>query len=68
MAGRFGPTRGEHWFRLLFSLAGLALFGVALTRHGLNNAAAWLEIGIFGGGFLVGSALWSAWNLWKGRT
>lgn len=67
MSGRFGPTRGEHWIRLALSLAGLALFGVALWVRDLNGAAAWLEIGIFGGGFLGGSAAWSAWNLWKGR-
>lgn len=67
MANRYGPTRGEYWFRLVASMAGLALLAVALWRHDLNGPAAWLEIGVFGGGFLGGSALWSAWKLWKGQ-
>lgn len=66
MSDKFGPTRGEHWIRLVISLAGLALLAFALSIHGLRGAA-WVEIGLFGGGFLGGSALWSAWKLWKGR-
>lgn len=64
MSGRFGPGRGEHLFRLVFSLAGLALLSVAVWYRGVTGLAS-IEIGIFGGGFLAGSALWSAWHLWK---
>ena len=66
MSGKFGPTRGEHLFRPIFSLAALPLLGLAIWTHGLQGPAM-VEIGLFGGGFLIGSAAWSAWNLWKGK-
>lgn len=66
MSGKFGPTRGEHVFRLVFSLAILALLVIAIKLHGLRGAAS-IELGLFGGSFLVGSAVWSAWKLWEGR-
>lgn len=62
---RFGPSRGEHVLRLVLSLAGLALLVVALLRHGVAGLAS-AELLLLGGGFLGGSALWSAWRLWRG--
>ncbi len=65
MAGKYGPSRGELKFRLVFSSVGFVVLVVALLTQGLDGLA-WLEVGLFGGLFLGGSALWSAWKLWKG--
>lgn len=62
---KYGPSRGELIFRLVFSLAGLGLLLVALMTRGIDGLA-WLEIGLFAGLFLGGSAVWSAWKLIKG--
>ncbi len=62
---KFGPTRGELWFRLGFALAGLALMAVALLRHGVQGVA-WVEIVLLAGGFFGGTAVWSALRLWRG--
>lgn len=62
---RFGPTQGEHKFRLVFSLCGLAVMITAYASHGISGIAS-LEIAIFGGAFFGGSAIWSAWQLRKG--
>ena len=61
---RFGPSRGELKFRLVASLAGLAFLIGAYASHGISGIAS-LGIAIIGGGFFGGSALWSAWKLWK---
>jgi hypothetical protein len=61
-----GPTRGEHKLRLAVSLAGLALMGVALASHGVAHAAAMVEVVGIAGLFFGGSAVLSAWRLWKG--
>ncbi len=61
-----GPTRGEHKLRLAISLAGLALMGAALSSHGVANAAALVEVVGIAGLFFGGSAVVSAWRLWKG--
>lgn len=63
---RFGPSRGEWWFRLGFSLIGLVLLGVALAVHGLPRGPALVEVVGVAGLFFGGTALWSAWRLWKG--
>lgn len=61
---RFGPSRGELKLRLVLSLAGLAFLVGGFLRTGIFGIAS-LEIAIIGGAFFGGSALWSAWKLWK---
>jgi hypothetical protein len=61
---RFGPTRGELKLRLAISLGGLALLAGAYGANGIGGIAS-LEIALIGGGFFGGSALWTAWRLWK---
>lgn len=61
---RFGPTRGELKFRLVFSLAGLAFLIGGFARTGIFGIAS-LEIVIIGAAFFGGSTVWSAWQLWK---
>lgn len=60
---KYGPTRGELMFRLAFSLAGLAFLAVALAIHGVPAGPAFVELGLLAGGFLGGTAVWSAWRL-----
>jgi hypothetical protein len=60
--GKYGPTRGELWFRLVFSLCGLVFLGFAIKVRGISGAA-WFEIMGIGGVFLGGTAVWSAWKL-----
>ncbi len=59
---KYGPSRGELWFRLVFSLAGLALMGVALRMHGVSGMA-WAEIVGIAGAFFGGTAVWAAVKL-----
>lgn len=61
---RFGPTRGELKLRLVISLFGLALMIGAYASNGIGGIAS-LEIGIIGGAFFGGSAIWSARRLWQ---
>ncbi|MCX7643777.1 MAG: hypothetical protein N2Z62_00590 [Rhodobacteraceae bacterium] len=60
---RHGPGRGELVFRLVVSLAGLALLGAAVALHGLPSGPAFVEIGLLAGGFFGGTAGWSLWRL-----
>ncbi|MEO0937826.1 MAG: hypothetical protein AAFY38_06705 [Pseudomonadota bacterium] len=57
MTNKFGPTRKDLMFRLIFSVAGLALMIGTLLYRGLPiGAAGWEAIGIstvFFGGTLV---------------
>ncbi len=62
-----GPTRNELWFRLVFSLAGLALLIVAVMIRGISNAAALVEVVGIAGLFFGGSAIWTALKLWRSR-
>lgn len=53
----FGPTRGELWFRVMVSLGGLCLVGVALVVRGLPSGPGLIEaLGIpvllFGGSII----------------
>jgi hypothetical protein len=57
MSNKYGPTRGDLRFRLVFSIIGLAMTAGALVYHGLpTSAGAWEAIGIatlfFGGTFI----------------
>lgn len=63
---KFGPTRGEMWFRLCFSLLGLALMGFALATRGFGGIA-WVEVVVIAGAFFGGTAAWSARRLWLTR-
>ena len=60
---RFGPTRGELWFRLGFSLAGLVLLAVAVAVRGFPAGPAMVEVGGIAGVFLGGTAVWAARRL-----
>lgn len=62
---RFGPSRGELRFRFFASLAGLALMGVAFAIVGVPTGPAFLETVVIAGGFFGGTAVWSAWKLWR---
>ncbi|ETX15495.1 hypothetical protein OCH239_16005 [Roseivivax halodurans JCM 10272] len=62
-----GPSRGEHLFRLIFSLCGLVLLVAAIVIRGWPRGAAIFEVIGIAGLFLGGSAAWSAWKLWSNR-
>jgi len=67
MSGRFGPSRGELWFRLVASLAGLAfMIGATRWREGAMGHAM-SEVFVIATLFFGGSAVHSAVNLWRGR-
>lgn len=61
---KFGPSRGELIFRLVFSLAGLALMAVALALHGVGGIA-WVEVVIMAGTFFGGTAIWTGIRLFR---
>ncbi|MEM9794942.1 MAG: hypothetical protein AAF919_00535 [Pseudomonadota bacterium] len=63
---KFGPSRKEVWFYFLFSLAGLALMGVAVGLRGVGGIAA-IEVVGLAGTFFGGTAIWAGRRLWKGR-
>jgi hypothetical protein len=67
MTNKFGPSRGELWFRLVAGLVGLALMIAAVTARGMPSGPALVEVVGFGGVFFGGTVLWSVWKLWKGR-
>lgn len=54
---KYGPSRGELWFRLVFSLAGLAFMALAVFYRGITGLA-WFEIMIFGGLFFGATTVW----------
>ncbi len=62
---KFGPSRGELWGRLVFSLAGLGLLSVAIGLRGIPDGPALVEVVGFGSVFFGGTAVWSAWRLFK---
>jgi xanthosine utilization system XapX-like protein len=62
---RFGPTRGELKFRLVFSLGGLVMTLVALFAHGIPSAPALVEVLGIAGLFFGGTAVWSARRLMR---
>ncbi len=62
-----GPTKNELWFRLLFSLGGLALLIVAVMVRGISNSAALVEVVGIAGAFFGGTAIWSALKLARHR-
>ena len=61
---KYGPTRGEHVFRLIASLAILGvLVGLTVIR-GLPASPGAVEAYAIAGGFALLSATWSGWKLW----
>ena len=62
---KYGPTRNEHIFRLCVSLFGLGMIAYALKKHGLIASPQAFDALGLGGIFLLGSAIWSGWKLWK---
>ena len=62
---RYGPTRGDLWFRLLASLAGLGFLGGAVAFRGIVGMAG-AEIIVLSGIFFGGTAVWAGLRLWKG--
>ena len=67
MADKYGPTRGELWFRLLAGIVGFVLLIAAVTLRGVPSGPALVEVVGLGGIFFGGTVLWSAWKLWKSR-
>lgn len=57
---KYGPTRGEHLFRLVFSLFGLGCIGVLFAVHGVPRGPGLVEVVGIAGAFFGGSAVWSA--------
>jgi hypothetical protein len=67
MSRRFGPSRGELWFRLVASLAGLAFMAGALILREGAMGHAMSEVFVIATLFFGGSAGHSAWHLWRGQ-
>jgi hypothetical protein len=63
---KFGPTRGELWFRLIVSVFGLALMIVAVTARGVQGIA-WVEVVGLASVFFGGTAIWAAIRLFRDR-
>lgn len=60
---KYGPTRPELWFRLVFGLAGLGLLVFAMLHRGFPVGPAMIEVAGLAGLFLGGTVLWSARRL-----
>lgn len=60
---KFGPNRKELIFRLVFSLVGLALLGLAVVIRGIPNGPALFEVFGIAGLFFGGTAVWAIWKL-----
>ena len=65
MALKFGPSRGELWFRLVFSVLGLAMMGFALWHRGIPEGPALFEVVGLAGAFFGGTAIWTGVKLWR---
>ena len=60
---KYGPSRGEAIFFLVFGIALIAFFviGIAVTLSIGTFNPAWVEVGLFGGGFAV-FVIWRSVN------
>lgn len=67
MVNKYGPARGDLWFRLLAGIVGFVLLIAAVTSRGVPSGPAMVEVVGFGGIFFGGTVLWAAWTLWKSR-
>jgi hypothetical protein len=65
-AMKFGPTRGELWFRLIVSVFGLVLMVVAVTARGVQGIA-WVEVVGLASVFFGGTAIWTLIRLFRTR-
>lgn len=54
---KYGPSRGEWKFRLVFSLAGLCLLAAALFYQGLPEGPGLIEVAGVAGLFFGGTAV-----------
>jgi hypothetical protein len=63
---KYGPSRGELWFRLAFSLGGLALMITAVTARGVGGIA-WVEVVGLASVFFGGTAVWTIIRLLRPR-
>ena len=57
---KYGPTRGEHLFRLIFSLFGLGCIGVLFAVHGVPRGPGLVEVVGIATAFFGGTAVLSA--------
>jgi xanthosine utilization system XapX-like protein len=67
MPNKFGPSRGEWWFRLCAGISGLCFLAFAIWLRGIPTGPAFVEVVGLGGVFFGGTVIWSAWKLWKDR-
>lgn len=65
MSDKFGPTRGELWFRLAFSVFGLAMMGFALWYRGIPEGPALFEVVGLASVFFGGTAIWAIRKLMR---
>ena len=60
---KYGPTRGEHLFRLCFSIFGLAGIGILFAVRGVPNGPGLVEVVGIAGAFFAVTAVLSAREL-----
>ncbi|AWD22214.1 hypothetical protein [Fuscovulum blasticum] len=56
---KYGPTRGELWFRLVVSVLGLAFLGAAIFLRGLPDGPALVEVVGVALALFGGTAIWT---------
>lgn len=57
---KYGPTRGEHLFRLIFSIFGLGCIGVLFAVQGVPRGPGLVEVVGIAGAFFGGTFALSA--------
>lgn len=67
MNGKYGPSRGEHWFRVAAGIVILCGVGLGLAIHGFSGGPAMLEIVGVGGGLGALLVVTSGLKLWRGK-
>ena len=67
MANKYGPTRGELWFRMAVGLVGFTVLIAAVSARGMPSGPALVEVVGIGGVFFGGTVVWAAWKLWSSR-
>ena len=64
---KYGPTRGEHLFRLIFSIFGLGCIGVLFAVQGVPRGPGLVEVVGIAGAFFGGTFVLSARALLRKR-
>lgn len=64
---KYGPTRGEWIFRLVFSLVGLAFIGVLFAVRGVPKGPGLVEVVGIAGVFFAGTVIMAIRALLRGR-